>query len=243
MKMKKTIEVNGAPFEYEEECISYTNNFAISENDAREILSLTQTLFKEKGISVYIAFGTLLGAIREHALIKGDEDVDVYTDDEEGVLNSLDFFYKRGLRLVRYVKGRLFSFRMNEKSYIDVYVRCPISGFSIWKLYCCNLDGKPTPKKYFTTTEPIRFLGLDCQCPGHPEELVRFWYGKDWRTPVTGHNFFYEVKSHYYWRKVIDSLKYLIQMVTGWPYWRHLVKKQYKNQQDSLKEWKKYRHS
>ena len=126
---------------------------------------------------------------------------------------------------------------------VRVYLKILISGFSIWKLYCCNLDGKPTPKKYFAKTEPISFLGLDCQCPGHPEELVRFWYGKDWRTPVAGHNFFYEVKSHYYWRKAMDSLKNLLQMATGWPYWRHLVKKQYKNRQDSLKEWEKYRHS
>lgn len=42
---------------------------------------------------------------------------------------------------------------------------------------------------------------LSCMCPKNPEKLVAFWYGKNWRTPVRGHKYIYEARSHYYYIK------------------------------------------
>ena len=202
--MKKTLIINNKPFEYEEEEITYSNNFPITVEDARSILDLTQNLLSAKGVQVYLVFGTLLGAIRDKGLIYGDEDVDVFTDKEDVVYNLLPYLEKNGLYLVRYKKGSLFTFRINEKAYIDIYVLRSMELSSIWSTYCMRLHNNVTPKKYFRHYRNICFLGLDCMCVENPEALLEFWYGKNWRTPVSGHSFIYEVKSYHYWRKYIS---------------------------------------
>ena len=79
-----------------------------------------------------------------------------------------------------------------------------------------------TPKKYFKNYTSVNFLGLDCKCPENPEDILEFWYGKTWRTPVRGHKFYYEVKSAYYLRRIV---KPFIQKLIGWYHWRHLLRK------------------
>ena len=82
---RTTILIDGKPFSYNDEIddISYDSISAISEEDARHLLQTTKRLFDACGIRFYLIFGTLLGAVRDHGLIKGDEDVDVYIDSEE----------------------------------------------------------------------------------------------------------------------------------------------------------------
>lgn len=234
--MKKNLIIDGKQFSYLEEDLSYSNVFPITEKDARDILDLTQHLLGKKGIQVYLTFGTLLGAVRDKGLIKGDEDVDVFSDKELEIYNLLPYLEENGLHLVRYYPGSLFSFRINEKAYIDIYVLRPIKKINIWRTYCYCLHHNYTPKKYFKRYQSIDFLGLKCHCVENPEKLIEFWYGKSWRTPIRGHKFYYEVKSHWYWVHVV--IPFFIRLL-GWPYWRHLVLKKYKSQEDSLNAWNK----
>ena len=222
----RTIDINGKPFTYQDEVedITHESIEPITEEQAGQLLETVKRLFDRVGLNFYLAFGTLLGAVRDHGVIPGDEDVDVFTDNEALLRENLQFLQDSGLDLIRFVEGRVYSFRTNDRAYIDVYILRKLR-HSIWSLYCFHLDQYNTPKKYFRSYGQIEFLGGTYQCPSDPEQILEFWYGKSWRTPIKAHDFRYEVKSAYYWKKYTAKLKYFIQRMIGWYHWRHLVKK------------------
>lgn len=216
---KKQLQINGIPFFYNEEIISYSDSRPISTENAIALLQLSNKLFRNIGLKSYLAFGTLLGAVRDKGLITGDEDVDIFIDNEQLLIDNIPYLNDNGLRLIRVFKGNLYSFRINEYAYIDVYILRPLH-VSIWSLYCYALDGLPTPKKYFKGYEFITFLGEECLCPSNPEKLLEFWYGNDWRIPVKGHNYFYEVPSHYYWS---HKIRPFLGKLVGWRFLKKCI--------------------
>ena len=220
MKLSK-LNIGNEVFVYEDELydITYDNSTAISEKDAQNLLMKTKELFSSINLNFYLAYGTLLGAIRDKGIIPGDEDVDVFTDDEEKLYQNLPFLYKNGYKLCRMKKGKLYSFRINDKSYIDVYILRPY--ISIWGLYCYSLSNHATPKKYFKEYQDIEFLGEIFRCPRNPEKLIEFWYGKDWEKPRAGKKYYYEVASAHYWHHYIKPLiASVIKFIIGWKYWK-----------------------
>lgn len=222
---KTTIKIKGVPFIFDDELmdISYQNTRPITVEEARGLLQLTQKLFDKKEIKVYLVYGTLLGAVRDKGLIKGDEDVDVYVENEKGLYDNLPFFYENGLKLCRFVKGRIYSFKSINDSYIDVYIKRPFR-FSLWKLWCYSLSGVAVPKKIFRNTTEIEFLGVRCLCVNPPEKLLELLYGKTWRTPIRGHKFMYTIPSYYYWCTLKDNIKRTVKFCIGWNLWKNLVK-------------------
>lgn len=156
--IQKTIMIQGKPFVYNDELsdIQYDKMEAITEEQARKLLLKTKELFDEVGLEFYLNVGTLLGAVRDHGLIKGDEDVDVFIDDEDKLFNNLPFFQDNGLYLCRMVRKRLYSFRVGDNSFIDVYILGPL-GFSIWTPWCYRLCTCVTPKRFFKEYQDIDF--------------------------------------------------------------------------------------
>lgn len=212
-----SIKVNGEDFFYEALPLSYEDNIVISHDEARDTLFKIRELFEEKDLLCSLAFGTLLGAIREHDFIKGDSDVDVFTNNETKLISILPFLRENGVELIRVTPRNTYSFRYKEGCYIDVYILRPLPRLSIWSLYCYALDNHATPKKFFQEYERILFLGKEFLCPKNPEKLVEFWYGKKWRTPVSGHNYYYEVRSAYYWHCYISPK---LQKLLAFSKWR-----------------------
>ncbi len=208
---KKTILIDGKPFTYDDEAedITYESISAISEDDARTLLQTTKKLFDKCGIRFYLIFGTLLGAVRDHGLIKGDEDVDIYIDSEDLLWKNLPYLYDNGLKVCRLHKNYFYSFHAGNKSYIDVYIREKLP-LSIWRLWCDRIDTAVIPRFYIRKHDKINFLGIECLCPHKPERVLRYWYGKTWRTPIRGHHFTYDSPSRYFWRTKIKPLYYLI---------------------------------
>ena len=235
----KTILIDGKPFTYEDELadMSYDGLGGISPEDGKNLLYKTKELFDECGIEFYLAFGTLLGAVREHAIIHGDEYVDVMCPQEDKLRSSLPFLSQHGYEVCRIIEGELYSFRINKNSYIDVYIIRPLHN-SIWSIYCCCLSGLVTPRKFFEKIIDIEFLGTTFKSPVNPEKLVEFWYGKDWRVPKSGKKYYYEVKSHWYWK---NRIKPRLQELVLWPYWRHIISPNYQSMADSLLKWKKFK--
>lgn len=222
---KKTITIGGQRLEYFNELgvLSYDITNPISEKDANNLIKTTISLFDKIGLRFALAYGTLLGAIRDHGLIKGDEDVDILIWEENILWNNLVFLYNKGFKVIRVVRGEYYSFRLNENSYIDVYVLRNLK-FSPWQFTCYSLSNYYTPKKLFTGYHYIEFLGQKCLCPNNPEKLLEFWYGSDWRTPKKGHDFYYEVKSAYYWHKLKKPLKKYVKKIIFWDYWGYPLK-------------------
>lgn len=220
---EECIEIDGKPFIYQQENLTYETISNLTEEDGKQTLLLANELFSQKRIRLYLAYGTLLGAIREKSIIKGDTDIDVYVTDESALYSAIPFLYNNGLKLIRINKGILYSFRANDKSYIDVYILRPLK-HSIWSYYCYSLAGNAVPKKFFKDSMEIDFLGAKLHCPAHPEKLLEFWYGKTWRIPQSTRGRC-EVLTARIWHKIIIYTKSLIKFVIGWKYWKHLIRK------------------
>lgn len=222
--VKKTIIINNTPFVYEESIISYDNIRPITEDEAKELLSQTKRLFSQKGLNFYLAFGTLLGAVRDKTIVPGDEDVDVFVDNEKLLISILPFLYDNGLTLFRRIEGRIYSFWGSNGCYIDVYILRPLK-HSLWSLYCYNLSRLVIPKRFFKEYQDIFFLGDIYKCPKEPEKFLEFIYGKTWRTPIPNNHTNNEVKSHYYWQKYYKKTKRFIQSIIFWEKWKHILGK------------------
>ena len=214
--MMTKLYFKGKIYEYNEEIMSIESLNEITHDDAKEILFLTQDILSECNIKMHLSYGTLLGAVRDKDFIKGDLDVDVAIDNEDRLFDSLKYLHERGLVLVRARIGCVYSFRINEKCYIDIYIKRPLR-HSIWSLYCCSLAGTVVPKKYFKGEDTLTFLGRQFVCVKNPERLLEFWYGKSWVQPIGKfeQEYIYEVKSHYYFSKYLITLKKRIRRLLG----------------------------
>lgn len=224
---RKTIIIQGKPFTYNDESktITYDSTEAITEESARQLILLTQKLFHDIRLDVYLTFGTLLGAVREGGLIKWDSDVDVYVDDEQTMFNNLQYLSDNGLKLCRLIKHECYSFKItgSKTAYIDVYIKRPCKWYSIWRFGNCILHVHVTPKKFFENgSQEVEFLGVRCKCVKNPENLLAFWYGETWRTPVNSHEgFVYEIPAAHF---VHTFPKRFAKFIIGYKYWKPLVK-------------------
>ena len=227
-----TILIKGKPFTYQDESldITYDNTGVITENEARNLMIKAQKLFSEIGVDIYLAFGTLLGAVREGGLIKWDSDVDVYVDDEEQMYENLQYLQDHGLKLCRMFRHECYSFKVDVGStaYIDVYIRRPCKWYSIWGPKNCWFHKNVTPKKLFAEgSQEINFLGVKCKCVKNPENLLAFWYGENWRTPIQGHgDFMYEIPIAHFIHKFP---KRFLKFIIAYKYWKPFVKPDGKN--------------
>ena len=229
---KTTITIDGKDFTYNDEIsdISYETISAISTEDAKELLETTKKLFDMCDIRFSLAFGTLLGAVRDNGIIKGDEDVDIFIESEEKLRCNLPFLYENGLKVCRIIEHCLYSFHTKNNSFIDVYIKDKLP-FSYWSIWCYHLYKMTLPKWYVYKYDTINFLGIDCLVPHKPERILAFWYGKDWRIPISGHHYTYDTKSHYWWvnegkisyETKKARLKGFIQRMIGWNYWKKYI--------------------
>lgn len=220
--MQKTIIIEGEAFTFEEENLCYENTKPMSHDEGVELLYTVKRLLDAKELEFYLAYGTLLGAVRNHDIIPGDEDLDIIIRDEKKLLSILPYLNDNGLRLIRAVQGNTYSFRMGENCYIDIYICRPIPWYSPWSVYCYSIANKSyCPKSIWSEIQDIEFLGETFRCPKNPERILTLWYGSDWMTPKPGHNFYYQVKSHYYMKRFKEMIKKLI----GYNKWYHLIKK------------------
>ena len=211
-----TLKIFGETISYEAEDLQLDNVNEITHDDAKDILFTAKKLLDEAGIDFYLGYGTLLGAIRDKDFIKGDLDVDVYFKDEKTLVKNIDNFKNKGLKLVRAVPHVLYSFRLNDRCYMDFYVWGKPS-MGIWRLYCDRIALRYIPSKLLKNESTVSFLGGDFKIAGDPIALLTFWYGDTWNTPIGKFEkkYYYEVKSHYYFTKMQSPLKYLLRKIIG----------------------------
>lgn len=224
--MENVLIIKGCTFHYNSENLTWNSNKPMIKESAIQLMKLTDKLLCEIGIEYYLGFGTLLGAVRENGnMINGDEDIDIYTEQETILYDSIPFLYSKGLKLIRYVRNRVFSFKIEDGAYIDVYIVKKLPLYNPWNMYCLSLDGYITPKRFFKDFQYVEFLGIICKCSKNPENILEFWYGKDWKTPISGHKFYYEVKSAYYWHWIKDRV---LKKLLFYDYWQFYVKQKLK---------------
>jgi lipopolysaccharide cholinephosphotransferase len=142
-------------------------------------------LLAERGIPVFLNFGTLLGALRERDFIAFDDDADmeIYERDEESFLALLPELESRGLTMFGHnVDQNLYKFRGRGEQ-LDLFVareRRTLLGRRVW-----DIEGRSSvPARHLDSLEEVDFLGCIFKIPADPYALIRNLYGRNWRIPI-----------------------------------------------------------
>ena len=145
------------------------------------LLDLSNVLNKFK-VPFYLAFGTLLGALREHDFIVGDTDVDIMVMEQyKSVLVQAllsEELRTSGLNLLR--ANEWLASVGRKHGYIDCYI------------FRQNDDGISRCWSYWIETERIKnhetieFLGKNFNIPRDPESYLSRVYG-NWKVKAGTH--------------------------------------------------------
>lgn len=151
----------------------------IDKEKAFENLCLFREIADRNGFKFFLAYGTLLGAIREKDFISHDEDIDLGADyqDVDLFMSMLFELRDNGFEVARWDERGLLSIIRNNE-YIDIY---------FFKKYNDKLSincGEPLPTKFIENQSYIAFKGVEFSAPSDVVGAVEFWYGKDWQTPA-----------------------------------------------------------
>lgn len=151
----------------------------IDKEKAFENLCLFKKIADRNGFRFFLAYGTLLGAIREKDFIDHDEDIDLGADyqDVELFMSMLFELRDHGFEVARWDDRGLISIIRNNE-YIDIYF---FKEYNDKLLINC---GEPLPKKFLDNQGVIEFKGVEFNAPADTVGAVEYWYGKDWQTPA-----------------------------------------------------------
>lgn len=164
----------------------YQHSSVMNKEDARYLLNTLHSVFRRNGIELMLAFGTLLGAVREQDFIGHDADIDtmIWARDMQRGLDLGQELLKFGITLECYVLPWIYTYRYNDVTCdIDVLWDAP---FPISKRYCL-IESQFVPKSFFEKTDFIFFQGEQYTIPANYENLLVYHYGKNWRKPDGRH--------------------------------------------------------
>ncbi|CCH79248.1 LicD family protein [Nostocoides japonicum T1-X7] len=139
--------------------------------------------------NVSLGFGSVLAAVRDHALIPHDDDLDIIIGFEpeeartlqDGLALVSEFLQARGF----VVKGNFSAHRhvsRPRRKHVDVFVGLFEGDVVSW--YPGPRGGLTRDVVFPTTT--IALLGVDCPVPARPEAYLEGVYGPGWRVPDPG---------------------------------------------------------
>ena len=152
--------------------------------NAEQLLREAKQIFDAQGVVFFLRQGTCLGAVREHALIPWDDDLDL------GSIIGMHGFTED------LIEPTAEAFRANE-CYVEVHREGLYTSVKIMK-YRIRIDwqcsrvvsgtiahypGVPFPVRLFTELAEVNFIGNTYLVPRPPEEYLTLKYGPDWVTP------------------------------------------------------------
>lgn len=157
---------------------------------------------KEVGIDAFPAYGTLLGAVRDGALIGHDSDADLgyvseHTDPVDVIRESFALqrrLTERGYQTHRY-SGIAFKVDVIEadgsKRGLDVFggFIAPPVGESPSMLYLMGEIGAPFEREWIFPLGTTTLEGRTLPAPARPEKLLEATYGPGWEVPDPAFHF------------------------------------------------------
>lgn len=183
-----------------------------------EALVLFDKCLSNHGINYSLAFGTLLGAVREHDFIPYDDDIDVAMWIDDYRPEMIQYLREVGIKLK-------YSFSIEDdklgKEDTFCYKGVLIDIFYFYhgidnNVYCCDFVNQPNchsrsesikrhggllPRKLYMPlgkdVKRVMFKGINVLIPTNYHEILSFRYGNDYMTPKPG------------WR---PSTKYIVKM-------------------------------
>jgi hypothetical protein len=148
------------------------------------------------GIEAFLAYGSLLGAVREGGLIGHDNDADLgyvsrFEHPAEAVAESFRLqraLVERGLPVTRY-SGMGIRVDVSEPDGgtrgLDVFGGFMMDG----SLYLMGEVGAPFEREWVWPLGEVSFEGRTLPGPAQPERLLEAMYGPTWRTPDPAYKF------------------------------------------------------
>ncbi|MFV0313147.1 MAG: LicD family protein [Dysgonomonas sp.] len=179
----------------------------INKEIAKENLLLFKKIAERNNLQFSLAFGTMLGAIREHDFIDHDDDIDLWILSEQKTVFFDMLFELReyGFELARFHRRGLASI-LRKGENIDIYILHPM------KEGLRGYYNNPMPEKYLTDLSLYEFQGDLFPGSADSEESMVFFYGEDWKTPIPYIN--YEMPFYKQWISLIKE--YIIAYIPDW---------------------------
>ena len=148
--------------------------------------------FKEScdkyNLQFVIIFGALLGLIKQGDLIDHDSDIDVMCFTE---VSHWKDYYKFGYVIENMKKKGFYVTDRKWCPFHDIGFTRGGEKIEIWMFQ--KIDNERVynsiarfPLHFFEPLKQYKFLGTEFNIPNHPEELLDYTYGKEWRTKNHG---------------------------------------------------------
>ena len=177
--MKQIINTERGVFQYNFQVI-YEGVKVMNQEIGRDNLLIFKRLADKAGLRFSLAYGTLLGAIREHGFIPHDEDIDlaILQEDIETFKNLLWDLREEGFEVMRFDRRNSLCSIIRKGEYIDIY---------IFRKLCDGVrefNGEAILEIYLTDLEEIDFQGSKLLIAREAADFCLFEYGESWQTPI-----------------------------------------------------------
>lgn len=160
-------------------------------------------IFNSNNLPFQLAYGTVLGAMREHDFIDHDEDIDLAILDEyrDKFFEIIPKIKKKGFEICRFDRRDLISIMKNGE-YIDLYF------YKKWKPGFRICSGVINIEKHLINSTKIDFKGDIYNIPEDWDEYLVGEYGRDWRIPIQ-----YNCYDMSYFKRYIFRVKELLKYI------------------------------
>ena len=163
-----------------------------SDRDIDALLDATEAVLaalQDTGIEPFLAYGTLLGAVREGTVLGHDSDADLgyvsrHTDPVDVARESFQIqrrLVRQGWRISRY-SGAAFKISVTEADVtrgLDVFGGFFVDG----RLYLMGEIGTPFERDWIFPLGSATLAGRPMPVPALPEKLLAATYGPGWKVP------------------------------------------------------------
>lgn len=172
--------------------------------NALNVLKAFDECMNEANVNYVLAFGTMLGAVREKGFIKHDYDIDVMVWSDEYSSAMTKILEKRGFKLTRQILveegklGREETYQLDSTSIDVFYVYPPVDEHP----YVCIFTSFPPYPTFESSMEklgkvlahrvecPVKrereyvsFESLELPIPTNSDQFLRYYYGDDYMIP------------------------------------------------------------